>query len=121
MPNYPTDPPCQPVDQPVTVYHAQPHGNIDPLGDVVVPSIFVDITSLIARKREMLSCHRSQNAWLDQTQGQDSYLDTMQDLAREVGRLSGRFDYAEGFRRHIHYGLCDVDADPLRKALAASI
>ena len=34
MPNFQTDPPRAPVDNQVTVYHAQPHGNRDPLGQV---------------------------------------------------------------------------------------
>src|SRR5512143_4014195 len=32
MRNLPTDPPVPPVDRPVTVYHAQPYGNREPLG-----------------------------------------------------------------------------------------
>ena len=118
IPNYPTDPQRSAVDQPVTVYHAQPHGNRDPLGNVVRPGMFVDISSVIARKREMLNCHQSQKVWLDHSQGMDSYLVTMEDFAREVGVMSGRFEYAEGFRRHLHYGFCDESADPLRDALA---
>jgi LmbE family N-acetylglucosaminyl deacetylase len=117
MPNYPTDPPRAAVAQPVTLYHAQPHGNRDPLGRPVVPSIFVDITGVIDRKREMLACHQSQKVWLDQSQGMDSYLNTMRDFAREVGVLSGCFKYAEGFRRHVHYGLCGENDDPLPAAL----
>jgi LmbE family N-acetylglucosaminyl deacetylase len=117
MPNFPTDPPRDAITQPVTVYHAQPHGNRDPLGNPVNPSIFVDVTRVIEHKRDMLNCHQSQKVWLDQSQGMDSYLNTMQELAREVGALSGRFEYAEGFRRHIHYGLCDATADPLSESL----
>lgn len=117
MPNYPTDPPRAAVAQPVAIYHAQPHGNRDPLGCPVVPSHFVDIAGVIDRKREMLACHQSQKAWLDQTQGMDSYLNTMRDFAREVGALSGGFALAEGFRRHIHYGLCRESDDPLQAAL----
>ncbi len=121
MPNYPTDPPREAIDQPVTIYHAQPSGNRDPLDELVVPSIFVDVTSVIDRKREMLNCHQSQKVWLDQTQGMESYLNTMQELGREVGAMSGRFDYAEGFRRHIHSGLCEDNADPLRTALGTQV
>ena len=119
MPNYPTDPPRDPVTQPVTIYHAQPHGNRDPLGEPVIPSLFIDVSGVIERKREMLDCHQSQKVWLDQTQGMDSYLNTMQHLAREVGALSGRFEYAEGFRRHIHSGLCGKTDDPLQSALGS--
>jgi len=120
MPNFPTDPPRDAVTQPVTLYHAQPHGNRDPLGEPVTPSIFVDITGVIECKRDMLNCHQSQKIWLDHSQGMDSYLNTMQELAREVGIMSGRFQYAEGFRRHTHYGLCDETADPLAKSLGTS-
>ena len=121
MPNHPTEPPCAAVDQPVTVYHAQPHGNRDPLGQTVVPSMFVDITGALARKREMLNYHQSQKRWLDESQGMDSYLNTMESFAREVGSMSGHFEYAEGFRKHLHYGFCDEEADPLRRALGAHI
>jgi hypothetical protein len=51
----------------------------------------------------------------------DSYLVTMHDLMRSVGRLSGgRFEFAEGWRRHLHLGFCAVDADPLTAALGKS-
>lgn len=121
MPNYPTHPPREAIDQPVTIYHAQPHGNRDPLGQSVRPSLFVDITDIIDAKRKMLNCHQSQKVWLDQTQGMDAYLKTMQELGREVGTFSGCFEYAEGFRRHIHYGLCDETAEPLVASLGASV
>jgi LmbE family N-acetylglucosaminyl deacetylase len=117
MPNYPTKPPRAPVEQPVTVYHAQPHGNRDPLGNLVVPSLFVNVTGVIDRKAAMLACHKSQKEWLDTSQGLDSYVETMKELMREVGRMSGRFEYAEGWRRHTHLGLCAAGADPLKSAL----
>jgi LmbE family N-acetylglucosaminyl deacetylase len=118
MPNYPTRPPRPPVEQPVTIYHAQPHGNCDPLGQVVRPGIFVDVSGVMAEKTAMLACHISQQQWLDTSQGLNSYLETMKDLIREVGRMSGRFEFAEGWRRHNHLGLCAPDADPLPVALA---
>lgn len=117
MPNYPTDPPQPAVATPVAIYHAQPHGNRDPLGRRVEPDIYIDITSVLARKRDMLACHRSQKEWLDATQGMDSYLHTMEFFAAELGSMSGRFRFAEGFRRHVHYGLCDKADDPLRTVL----
>ncbi len=117
MPNYPTLPPRPPVEQPVTIYHAQPHGNRDPLGHPVVPALYVDVSGVIERKAAMLACHKSQKEWLDTSQGLDSYVETMKELMREVGRMSGRFEYAEGWRRHTHLGLCAAGADPLRAAL----
>ncbi len=121
MPNYPTDPARPPVEQPVTIYHAQPHGNRDPLGELVRPGMFVDVGSVMDQKTAMLSCHKSQKEWLDVSQGFDSYLETMKDLMREVGQLSGRFEFAEGWRRHIHLGLCAEHVDPLRDALAEHV
>jgi len=117
MPNFPTDPPRHAVSGDVVIYHAQPHGNRDPLGDLVQPHFFVDVSSVIERKRAMLACHTSQREWLDVSQGMDSYLQTMQDLTAETGKLSGAFQYAEGWRRRLHYGCCAADADPLCVAL----
>jgi LmbE family N-acetylglucosaminyl deacetylase len=117
MPNFPTDPARPPVGGEVTVYHAQPHGNLDPLRQLIRPELFVDITSVLKIKRSMLACHRSQKDWLDQSQGMDSYLVTMTENSRAVGMLSGRFEYAEGWRRRLHLGFCAEDADPLTEAL----
>ena len=117
MPNYQTVPPRDPIDQSVTIYHAQPHGNRDPLGKLVRPGIFVDVASVLDEKTTMLACHKSQKQWLDASQGLDSYLDTMKDLMREVGELSGRFAYAEGWRKHSHLGFCSATTDPLSEVL----
>jgi hypothetical protein len=43
----------------------------------------------------------------------------MDDMSREVGAMSGVFVHAEGWRRHLHRGLCDADADPLAAALGS--
>jgi hypothetical protein len=70
-----------------------------------------------ARTDTALPAHERQKAWLDQTQGMDSYVQTMEELCREVGKMSGRFEFAEGWRKHLHAGFCAPDADPLRAAL----
>ncbi len=121
MPNYPADPPTDPVQQPVTIYHAQPHGNRDPLGGVVRPSIFVNIEPVMEPKTAMLACHQSQQQWLDTSQGLNSYLEAMHELSREVGGMSGRFAYAEGWRRHHHLGFGSPEANPLVDALGESV
>ncbi len=121
MPNFPTEPSTAAISGEVTLYHAQPHGNCDPLGNPVRPGLFVDIASVIDRKAAMLACHASQKDWLDATQGLDSYLQTMRDLMADVGAMSGRFQYAEGWRRHLHVGFSAPEADPLRAALNAYI
>ena len=121
MPNFPCDPPTAAYFDDVTVYHAQPHGNCDPLYGPIVPKLFVDVGAKMSLKTEMLAAHRSQKLWLDQSQGMDSYLHSMHELMRGVGRLSGgRFELAEGWRKHLHLGFCAAEADPLAEALGAA-
>ena len=117
MPNYATDPPRPPVEQPVTVYHALPYGLRDPLRRRVWPGMYVDVSGVIEIKRQMLAAHTSQKEWLDISQGIDAYLHTMRDMCREVGRMSGRYQYAEGWTRHLHLGYGAPDEDPLSHAL----
>ncbi len=121
MPNYPTDPPQPAVTGDVTVYHAQPYGNVDPLRQPVRPDFYVDIGDVIDIKQAMLAHHRSQQGWLDESQGLSSYLVTMRELGRDLGRLSGCCEYAEGWRRRLHLGFCPPDADPLAVALRDAV
>ncbi len=118
MPNLESDPPVDPYYDPVTVYHCQPVGNRTPLGQSVTPDFYVDSTDLIDRKVELLACHASQKEWLDKSQGMDSYLQTMRDVNGETGKMSGAFEYAEGWRKHLHWGFCGPDDDPLRRELS---
>jgi LmbE family N-acetylglucosaminyl deacetylase len=119
MPGYQTTPRRRAVQKPVTIYHANPHGLRDGLRRRIHPGAFVDTTTVHARKTAALRCHRSQDGFLDATQGMSNYLRTMDDLSREVGTLSGRFPLAEGWRRHLHWGFCGADDDPLRDALGS--
>jgi len=117
MCNVVTDPRREPVTGDVAVYHAQPHGNREPLRRAVQPDLFVDVTDVLERKRMTLACHQSQKRWLDESQGMDSYLTAMEGFSREVGRMSGRFEFAEGWRRRLHLGYGPKGWDPLRDAL----
>ena len=121
MPNFITDPPLPPISQQVTLYHAQPYQHRDPLGKLVEPEIFVDTSEQLERKVALLGEHVSQKKWLDESQGQDSYLQTLRELDAELGRLSGLFPSAEGWRRHFHAGFCDPKTDPLRAALKGKL
>jgi len=117
MPNFASRPRRAAHEGPVTVYHALPHGLRDGLRRRVHAGLYVDTTRVHARKRESLACHASQKEWLDRSQGMDSYLATMDGLSAEVGRLSGRYRHAEGWRRHSHLGFSPDDGDPLSAAL----
>jgi LmbE family N-acetylglucosaminyl deacetylase len=121
MPNFEVDParPC--IDKKVTIYHSQPFWNRDPLRQRVEPDLFVDVSSVEEQKVAMLAMHTSQKQWLDQSQGHDSYLNTLRELDEEVGRMSGLFRVAEGWRRHLHLGFCGEKDDPLREALPAEV
>ena len=110
-------PPVAPVDREVTVYHAQPHMNRDPLNQFVRPGLLIDIDAAIEAKTAMLAEHRSQKEWLDRSQGMDVYLHVMQGYARELGQLVEGCEFAEGWRRHHPMGFCAPDADPLADCL----
>jgi len=116
-PNFVTDPPVTAYASDVTVYHAMPHGLCDGLRRPVTPDLFIDTTSVQATKRRALAAHASQKDWLDATQGMDSYLDTADEMSRRVGRMSGRFEHAEGWRRHLHLGFSAREQDPLAEVL----
>ena len=117
MRNAPCDPPVPATPDDVTVYHTLPYGLRDPLRRVVRAGQYVDISTVTKAKRTMLAAHRSQKEWLDVSQGLDAYLDTMETFARQVGKMSGVFEYAEGWRRRLHLGFSATEQDPLSEAL----
>ncbi|MGB2713105.1 MAG: PIG-L deacetylase family protein [Vicinamibacterales bacterium] len=119
MPGYRTAPARKPAAREVTIYHASPHGLRDGLRRRVHPGAFVDTSTVHAVKRTALACHVSQGTFLDATQGMDSFVRTMEEFSLEVGRLSRKFRFAEGWRRHLHLGFCADSADPLRDALGS--
>lgn len=119
MPNYRTVPAVRAWSGELAVYHAMPHGLRGPLGEAIEADAWVDTASVQARKREALARHRSQRTWLDASQGMDSYLQAMDEFGRAAGRRSGRFRYAEGWRRHTHLGFHAEGWDPLAEALGA--
>lgn len=121
MPNLQSQPPVEPYSGPVTVYHAQPHGNCTPLGELVRPHFAVDTTDFMQQKVAALECHACQKDWLDHSQCMDSYVQTMRELTGQVGTLTGRFQYAEGWRRRQHWGFCGQNDDPLRMVLGNEI
>lgn len=102
----------------VMVYHATPHILTDMMRRPIVPEMYVDISGVIDEKEKMLACHASQKEWLDATQGFDSYLGTMRAAAQAVGEMSGRYRFAEGWRRHSHVGFSRKDGNPVAELLA---
>ena len=117
MRNFATDPVSEPAQFDMAVYHALPYGLHDSLRNLIVPDSYVDVSPVMDIKTKALACHESQKHWLDESQGQDSYLITMQEMTAEVGKMSKKFEYAEGWRQHLHLGFGPEDFDPLGDAL----
>ena len=117
MPNFVTSPSTASADFETTVYHALPHGLCDPLGQPVTAEMYVDTATVHATKRDALAKHVSQKSWLDVSQGMDSYLLTLDETSQTVGQQSGKFQHAEGWRRHFHLGFSSQASDPLSEAL----
>ncbi|HEY9487094.1 MAG TPA: PIG-L deacetylase family protein [Chryseosolibacter sp.] len=97
------------------IYHAMPHGLLDSLRRKVIPGIFVDTGTVVDIKREALMAHKSQQNWLEDSQGMNSYIKTQEDFSLKVGKMSGRFTHAEGWRRHLHFGFSANEYDPLEQ------
>ncbi|MBI2948097.1 MAG: PIG-L family deacetylase [Verrucomicrobia bacterium] len=117
MPNFTTTPARKPFDHDVTIYHAMPHGLRDGLRRRIIPGAFVNTTPVHETKLRALAAHESQQNWLDVSQGMNSYLRTMDEMSRAVGRMSRKFKHAEGWRRHLHLGFSSHETDPLKDAL----
>ncbi len=121
-PNFRCDPSTDPVYGDVAVYHAQPHGNCTQTLDPVHPHFVVDCSDVLETKRKSLEVHKSQQNWLDSTQKMSSYVQSMIDNSRFIAeRYRPKFQYAEGWRRHLHYGFGPKDFDPLVDALGSDI
>ncbi len=117
MPNFHSLPPRPTYAHDVTLYHAMPHGLCDPLRRKIIPGAFVNTTAVHATKLAALAAHQSQQGWLDVSQGMNSYLRSMEEMSRAVGKLSKKFKLAEGWRRHLHLGFSANDIDPLAETL----
>jgi LmbE family N-acetylglucosaminyl deacetylase len=117
IPNFSSIPDEPAVFEDAMLYHATPHILTDMMRRPIVPEVYVDVTAVMEMRKKLLACHASQKEWLDTTQGFDSYLMTMKDLSEKVGRMSGRFRFAEGWRRHSHVGFTRQDCNPLADIL----
>jgi LmbE family N-acetylglucosaminyl deacetylase len=113
MPNYRTIPARRAVSGDVALYHALPYGLRDAMGSKIRASMYVDVGAAMDRKARMISFHESQRAWLDASQRIDSYTESMTSMSLEMGRDSGKFEYAEGWRQHGRLGFSAEGFDPL--------
>ncbi|MEP6663186.1 MAG: LmbE family protein, partial [Verrucomicrobiota bacterium] len=114
MPNFKSIPPRPTENYDCTIYHSLPHSLTDNLRRKIVPGAFVNTISVHETKLDALRAHESQQNWLDASQKLNSYMQTCDDISLSVGKMSKKFKHAEGWRRHLHFGFCEEQADPLR-------
>jgi LmbE family N-acetylglucosaminyl deacetylase len=82
------------------LYYCDPMEGIDKFGNLIQPSVYVDIDNEIHNKEKMLSCHASQQNWLLEHHKIDEYILFMKHLAELRGKeINAR--YAEGFRQSL--------------------
>ncbi|MCD4651224.1 MAG: PIG-L family deacetylase [Candidatus Cloacimonetes bacterium] len=117
MKNFPVQPDVKPITKTVAIYHSLPYGLTDSLRKPVEADFYVDVEAFIENKAKMLAKHKSQKEWLDISQGLDAYLITMKDMCAEIGKMSGKFKFAEGWIRHSHYGFCGKEDNSLADML----
>jgi LmbE family N-acetylglucosaminyl deacetylase len=81
------------------LYYCDPPEGIDPLGNAIVPTTYVEITEQMPLKTQMLACHASQREWLRAHHGMDEYVDAMKRHSARRGEQR-KVDYAEAFVQH---------------------
>ena len=121
MLNAPCNPKREVIQDDVVVYHAIPHGLMDPFRHLIEPEFFVNVEAQMDLKWKLLECHKSQKEWLDVSQGMDAYQITMRDFMAQLGARSSKFKYAEGFRRRSWLGFSANEWDPLKEALGDDV
>ncbi len=121
MPNFSTTPDTEPFSGPVRLYHAPPHGLVDGLCRPFQPDFLVDVKSVIETKSRMLSCHESQQGWLQGTQGMGTLNEEMIRFCREMASWGENLQFAESWRQHSHLGFCERNFEPLQDLLSSSV
>ncbi|MDY7030029.1 MAG: PIG-L family deacetylase [Spirochaetota bacterium] len=102
LPNVPAD--ITPLNNTPLLYHTTPMTLTDAVGSPFPsPHFYVDISSVMEKKMEMLSCHRSQIELMSMMQGMDDFFQRTREYNHMLGRRAGT-DYAECFWQHVGGG-----------------
>ncbi len=108
LPNVPLDEP--PVEITPLLYHSAPLTLSDPIGNQITPPhFFVDITSVIETKMDMLSHHQSQMELMQHMHKMNDFFGEMKKNNVNYGQMIG-VNYAEVFWQHLGGGF---QKDPL--------
>jgi LmbE family N-acetylglucosaminyl deacetylase len=81
------------------LYYCDPIEGVDPLGNPIEPTTFVNVSDVMEQKIAMLACHTSQREWLRAHHGMDEYIESMKRHGQMRGQSTG-VAYAEGFVQH---------------------
>ena len=100
----------QGLDYPRRCFAVYLPGNSEPLTRAILQFTLDDKLVIAISSRALFNLDDSHQVF--RSQGLDAYLNTMKELAREMGAMSEKFEFAEGWRRHNPLGLCDPDAHP---------
>jgi len=82
------------------LYYSDPMEGKDIFGKEVIPSMYADVSNVMAMKEQMLSCHASQRNWLLAHHKIDEYILAMKRFGQQRGQEAG-IEYAEGYRQHL--------------------
>lgn len=94
----------KPLDITPLLYHTAPLTLSDPLGsEITPPHFFVDISSVIDTKMEMLTYHKSQMELMRHMHKIDDFFGQMKKANVDYGKMVG-VDYAEIFWQHLGGG-----------------
>jgi len=101
VPNYHTRQPnpAEPIEHTPYLFYSDPVEGMNRFGERIKPEFYVDITSVMDIKEQMLAQHDSQRSWLKAKHGLDQYIISMKEWSAQRGEEIG-VKYAEGFRQH---------------------
>ncbi len=115
LPNMPV--PEAPLETTPLLYHTAPLGFSDPIGQpIATPHFFIDITSTIEDKMQMLAEHHTQMELMRVMHKMDDFFAEMKKFNADLGRMIGK-DYGECFWQHLGGGF---QKDPLLQETLAS-
>ncbi|MFH0760277.1 MAG: PIG-L deacetylase family protein [Bacteroidota bacterium] len=102
LPNVPVQEP--PLEITPLLYHTAPLTLMDPIGaPIVPPHFYVDVSSVMETKREMLQYHASQQELMKVMHRMDDFFGSVYQGNKDYGTLVG-VEYAELFWQHLGGG-----------------
>ncbi len=94
----------KPLEITPLLYHTSPITLSDPLGSKLdPPHFYVDVTSVIETKKEMLGCHVSQIELMRHMHKMDDFFEYVLEGNRNYGKIAG-VEYAEVYWQHMGGG-----------------